>query len=41
LPLDICAVDLNDALASLGRITGDNYSEELLDEVFSAFCVGK
>ena len=41
LPLDLCAVDLQDALAGLGGITGDNFSEKLLDEVFSNFCVGK
>ncbi len=41
LPLDLCAVDLNQALQSLGEITGNNVSEALLDEVFSAFCVGK
>ena len=41
LPLDLCAVDLNEALASLGQITGENFSEALLDEVFSNFCVGK
>lgn len=41
LPLDLCAVDLNQALQSLGEITGNNVSEDLLDEVFSAFCVGK
>lgn len=41
LPLDLAAVDLNEALASLGEITGDNFSERLLDEVFSTFCVGK
>ena len=40
-PLDLCAVDLNAALYYIGSITGDNYSEALLDEVFSAFCVGK
>ncbi len=41
LPLDLCAVDLNEALGSLGQITGDNFSEALLDEVFARFCVGK
>lgn len=41
LPLDLCAVDLNEALAALGQITGENFSEALLDEVFSTFCVGK
>ncbi len=41
VPLDLCAVDLNEALAALGRITGENVDEALLDEVFSSFCVGK
>lgn len=41
MPLDLCAVDLNDALAALGDITGENISEALLDAVFSSFCVGK
>jgi tRNA modification GTPase len=41
VPLDLCAVDLNDALAALGQITGENVDEALLDEVFASFCVGK
>ncbi len=40
-PLDLIAVDLRDALALLGRITGDTVDERLLDEIFSRFCVGK
>ncbi len=40
-PLDLCAVELHDALLSLGEITGDRVTEELLDSVFSTFCVGK
>lgn len=41
VPLDLCAVDLNEALAALGRITGENVNDQLLDEVFASFCVGK
>ena len=41
VPLDLAAVDLRDALAALGEITGDEVEERLLDQVFSAFCVGK
>lgn len=41
LPLDLVAVDLQEALAALGQITGDNFSEALLDAVFASFCVGK
>ena len=35
------AMLLRTAAESLGRITGRTYSEELLDSVFSRFCVGK
>ena len=41
VPLDLCALDMRDALHALGEITGDQVEERLLDEVFSAFCVGK
>ena len=35
------AVDLRQAMACLGEITGDQVEERLLDEVFGRFCVGK
>ena len=41
LPLDMAALDLREALWTLGRITGDSVDEKLLDEIFSTFCVGK
>jgi tRNA modification GTPase len=41
LPLDLLAVDLAEALDSLGEITGEVTSEEILQRVFSSFCVGK
>ncbi len=41
VPLDLAAVDLRDALAALGEITGDEVEERILDQVFSNFCVGK
>ena len=41
LPLDLAAVDLRDALWLLGRITGESVDDQLLDEIFSTFCVGK
>lgn len=40
-PLDLCAVHLHEALHVLGRITGDRVDDDLLDSVFSNFCVGK
>ncbi len=39
--LDLCAVDLHEALYLLGEVTGDQVSQDLLDRVFSQFCVGK
>lgn len=41
LPLELVASDLRAALLSLGKITGSNASENLLDEIFSRFCIGK
>ncbi len=41
LPLDIIEIDLRDIWTILGEIIGESYSEELLDELFSKFCVGK
>ena len=40
-PLDLAAVDMHEALYLLGRITGDSVDEQLLDDIFSRFCVGK
>lgn len=40
-PMDLIAVDLNDALDSLSEVTGEISSEDLLDHIFSNFCVGK
>ena len=38
---DLLAVDLSDALDALGEITGEVTSAEVLDRMFSSFCVGK
>lgn len=40
-PMDLIAVDLNDAMDSLSEVTGEISSEDLLDHIFSNFCVGK
>lgn len=41
LPVDILAMDLHDVLQSLGEITGEVTSSDILDSMFSSFCVGK
>ncbi|MBP5665966.1 MAG: tRNA uridine-5-carboxymethylaminomethyl(34) synthesis GTPase MnmE, partial [Clostridia bacterium] len=40
-PSDLLAEDLRAALASLGSITGDITTDEVLGEIFSRFCIGK
>lgn len=40
-PTDLLAEDLRTALASLGTITGEITTEEVLGEVFKGFCIGK
>ena len=41
VPLDMIEIDLRDIWNILGEIIGESYTEELLDELFSKFCVGK
>ena len=41
LPIDICSVNIKNILESLGKITGENVSEDILKEIFSKFCLGK
>ena len=40
-PIDMIEIDLKSIWNLLGEITGESYDEELLDELFSRFCVGK
>ena len=40
-PMDLVACDLADALAWLSELTGDAVTEDVLDRIFSAFCIGK
>ena len=39
--LDIVTIDINLAYAALGEITGNTTNEEILDAIFSKFCLGK
>lgn len=41
LGLDAAGVCLQDAIAALAALTGEDATEKLLDEVFSTYCVGK
>ncbi len=41
MPYDLLFVDLEDVLSALGEVTGLTVQEEIVDQVFSRFCVGK
>lgn len=41
IPLDVCATCLKDALDNLGMITGEVTTADMLEVMFSQFCVGK
>lgn len=40
-PIDLLSVDLMAARSSLGLITGETASDDLIDRIFSEFCIGK
>jgi tRNA modification GTPase len=41
VPLDMVEIDLKNAWQSLGEIIGDAVAEDLIDQIFSQFCLGK
>ncbi|MFR6289864.1 MAG: tRNA uridine-5-carboxymethylaminomethyl(34) synthesis GTPase MnmE [Peptococcaceae bacterium] len=41
LSVDFLVIDLQNAWEKLGKITGETVEEDLLDQIFSKFCLGK
>lgn len=41
LEVDLVEIDINSALDKLGSITGETTSEDIIDEIFKNFCLGK
>ena len=41
MPLDIVAIFIKDILEDLGNITGEVVTEDIIDEIFAKFCLGK
>ncbi len=41
IPVDLVVIDIRNALDSFGEITGETVTEDILDTIFSEFCIGK
>jgi tRNA modification GTPase len=41
MPPEFIAVDLRSSLDAIGEIVGKTTTEDLLDRIFSQFCIGK
>lgn len=41
MPVDCVVIDLRSAWETLGMISGDTVGEDIIDEIFSRFCIGK
>lgn len=41
MPIDIIEIYIKQILSDLGKITGDDISEDIINEIFSKFCLGK
>ncbi len=41
MPEDFFSIDLTDAYEELGKITGESAGEDLINEIFRRFCIGK
>ncbi len=41
LPYDCIVIDVRNAIDFLGEITGDTVQDEIINEIFSRFCIGK
>ena len=41
MPEDFLTIDLMNAYESLGKIIGEEVEEDLVNEIFSKFCMGK
>lgn len=39
--VELFAVDIREAIMSLGEMNGDQYTDSLLDKIFNEFCIGK
>jgi len=40
-PSEFIAIDIRDAINALGEVVGETTTEEIMDEIFGKFCIGK
>ena len=41
MPIDIVSINIRDCLSDLGDITGENVTDDIINKIFSKFCLGK
>jgi len=41
LPFDLLTIELREAIKNISKLTGEELTEELLNNIFSKFCIGK
>lgn len=41
MPIDMLEIDLKEVWSLLGSIIGETYEDELINQLFSQFCLGK
>ena len=41
IPIDMCAIYLRDLIEKMNEITGENVTEDIINKIFSKFCLGK
>lgn len=41
MPIDICAIYIKEIIEKLDEITGENVTEDIINKIFSKFCLGK
>ena len=41
MPIDLLEIDIKNIWSKLGEIIGETYEDELIDQLFSQFCLGK
>ena len=41
MPIDVVTIHITDILSEMGKITGESVSEDIINEIFKKFCLGK